>query len=455
MRWISIAFVWWAAVLFCVACAGAEEDPPPERARVHEWPNSFDKIGAIELPMAIRSAAFSPDGRRIITSDCESSSLRVLNAETGTEERTIRLDGLPACGLKCMPDGRTLLMRTRAKHDAGEREGGDNRARQGVAVLDMATEKVLWSVNAPKSPSGYEACPADDSPDGRFLAVGDLKGNVQLWDLKERKLARVLTGHDAVYELVFSSDGQRLLVLDSRRQVVLWNVATGRQLIAETFTSAYVIRVGFSLDDVATVILRQEDGRIALKRLETRAEQAKDGTAENPEKGDGERLEGIANYFDKTRMSRAPSGWMWPHRTEAVSPNGKRTLTTIAGPCFAFLCILPSDGNSDGFPIAGDGFSIGQHGFTRDGRWAYAVVDEASPAGVHGIGYSLAFWDANTGAAAGQVTLPKAALDQIAWSDDEKSLLLMGGGRAWLWKNVTLPFANTPAAKPAAKEPQR
>jgi len=67
------------------------------------------------------------------------------------------------------------------------------------------------------------------SPDGRFLAGGDDDGVVLLWRLSDGLNLRVLRGHrEPIVGLAFSPDG-RLLVTASRREVKVWEAASGRE----------------------------------------------------------------------------------------------------------------------------------------------------------------------------------------------------------------------------------
>ena len=70
------------------------------------------------------------------------------------------------------------------------------------------------------------------SPDDRFLAVGSIRPDAEIWDLETRKLAGHLEGHDGwVTKVVFSPDGQWIATTEvESTKVYVWNADT-RQLV--------------------------------------------------------------------------------------------------------------------------------------------------------------------------------------------------------------------------------
>jgi WD40 repeat protein len=79
------------------------------------------------------------------------------------------------------------------------------------------------------------------SPDGTYLAAGTAAnkkvltvdpGEIKVWEVRSRQLARVLRGHfEDVRGLVFSPDGRRLVSAGTEGQLKLWEPRTGQEII--------------------------------------------------------------------------------------------------------------------------------------------------------------------------------------------------------------------------------
>jgi WD40 repeat protein len=87
------------------------------------------------------------------------------------------------------------------------------------------------------------------SADGRFLAAGDLKGEIRLWEVGTGRAAGQFKGHaTAVHGLAFSPDGRHLASASKDRTVKVWEVATGKPVFTLTGHSGPVQSVAFSPD---------------------------------------------------------------------------------------------------------------------------------------------------------------------------------------------------------------
>jgi WD40 repeat protein/serine/threonine protein kinase len=221
-------------------------DECPEHLRGWEWHYlqrlRFKTLSPLRHDSAAFCAEFSPDGKRIASSDRD-GMIRLWDAATGQLLRKI-----------------------------------------------SAHEGVVYSIAF--------------SPDGQCIASGSVDGTVKLWDAETgRELNTLEEQTTEVHSVTFSPDGQRLATVRGTREaaeVKIWEVATGKKVLALSSPGAWCVR--FSPDG----------GRLAT-------------CGGNREKG------GVAKVWDartgqETITFRVPSGI----RGLAFSPDGKR-LATVAG----------------------------------------------------------------------------------------------------------------------------
>ncbi|NET37805.1 MAG: NACHT domain-containing protein [Cyanothece sp. SIO1E1] len=84
---------------------------------------------------------------------------------------------------------------------------------------------------------------------GDYLAIGDRKGTVQIWQVATGQVVWVGLGHsDWVWSVAFSPDGHTLASGSDDQTVKLWSTATGECLSTLTGHSNWVLSVAFSPD---------------------------------------------------------------------------------------------------------------------------------------------------------------------------------------------------------------
>jgi len=157
------------------------------------------------------SVAYSPDGRRL-ASRCDNYAARIWEAATGKEVRTLSKHYSSISCVAFSPDGQWIAV-----------GGGETvriwDAETGVPVLDltgrqMHVRAIAWS------------------PDGRLIATGGRGMIVEGWDVRTGELKWTLPANDgAVSAVMFSSDGQRLVSGD-QSGIRIWSHSTG-EIIAE------------------------------------------------------------------------------------------------------------------------------------------------------------------------------------------------------------------------------
>ena len=163
----------------------------------------------------INFAAFSPDGKRIVTVS-GGRTVTVWDASSG--KALTALEGhVGAIGFAAFsPDGRYVVT---AGTDRTARIW-DTHADRSLATLEGATGETKWRQFA------------EVSPDGTSVVIAGHGHTASLWDVRARRQRALLEGHTTeVYFAAFSPDGTRLLT-SSKDQTILRDASTGRPLAA-------------------------------------------------------------------------------------------------------------------------------------------------------------------------------------------------------------------------------
>jgi WD40 repeat protein len=212
---------------------------------------------------AVRSVAFSPDGRILASSGLDQTIIL-------WDSATHRSLGQPLTGhtndvnsVAFSPDGRTL-----ASGSCAKREG--TLCQQGeIRLWDIATHQAL---DQPLTGHTGDVNIVAFSPDGKTLASGSGDGTIILWDVAARQpLDPPLTGHKkAVMSVAFSPDGKTLASSSLDKTIILWDVTT-RQPLDQPLTAQTGIAysVAFSSDG-KTLALGNSEGTVILWDIATR-----------------------------------------------------------------------------------------------------------------------------------------------------------------------------------------
>jgi WD40 repeat protein/DNA-binding SARP family transcriptional activator len=87
------------------------------------------------------------------------------------------------------------------------------------------------------------------SPDGQFLAIGELNGRICFWRVADNQLIATVQGHaDMVRSVSFNPDGTILASASFDRTVKLWDVQTNRLISTLEGHTAWVSSVSFNPD---------------------------------------------------------------------------------------------------------------------------------------------------------------------------------------------------------------
>lgn len=146
--------------------------------------------------------------------------------------------------------------------------------RTGLIVATSRHRHAIWKLSADRKVTKIAevahpgmAAAAAISPSGRFLALAAMPANykwgrkapdedpwngesaIEIWQVESQKVSKALTyDGKSVFELQFSPDGKRLAAVGSDMAMVVWDVATGEQLLRR------------SLDGVGYIVQFSNDG---------------------------------------------------------------------------------------------------------------------------------------------------------------------------------------------------
>jgi WD40 repeat protein len=166
----------------------------------------------------VRRVQFSPDGKRIVTGASDpapSGSARLWDASTGAQ-----IHAFPQYALSTLnttpafnPDGDAILLATRL----------------GAEIVDAETGRSISKIGVEGSRIGFNS--AEFSPDGRFVLTSSSDNTARIWNAKTGREVKVLTGHtNFVLQACFSENGKKVVTASHDQTVRIWDAETGDEL---------------------------------------------------------------------------------------------------------------------------------------------------------------------------------------------------------------------------------
>jgi WD40 repeat protein/transcriptional regulator with XRE-family HTH domain len=176
----------------------------------------------------ITDVAFSPNSLYALTASADLTA-KLWDITTGQEVRTLNGHSDDVLSVAFSPDGRYILTTV----------WGDNRAK----LWESATGREVHAFNSSGLGRG-----ATFSPDGKYVLAAS-GTTAELWEVASGQEIFSLSGHsNEIYSTAFSPDGKYMLTGSIDNTAILWDFATGQEVYTIRGHSSSVRSVAFSPD---------------------------------------------------------------------------------------------------------------------------------------------------------------------------------------------------------------
>ncbi|RKU21634.1 hypothetical protein C6499_21800 [Candidatus Poribacteria bacterium] len=238
----------------------------------------------------IHSVAFSPDGQRLV-SGSDDWTFRLWDVQAGahiaTLEHIIGRNRSAVIEVAFSPDGQLLataglnvkLWKVSTQNEIETLQHNDwvvalafSPNGELLATGDNQGNVNIWDIQERKVIAKLEGdtVRVDTlvfSPDGRTLASAGYHGLIKLWAVSDWALLGTLQNRGTVYTLDFSPDG-KALASTGHGTVTLWSVENGEEIASLMGHSAWVYGAAFSPDG-KTLASAGDDGLVRVQNIES------------------------------------------------------------------------------------------------------------------------------------------------------------------------------------------
>jgi WD40 repeat protein len=207
----------------------------------------------------VKSASFSPDGRRILTAGMDKTAI-VWNVSGRQVERCLDDHTGWVFASAFSPDGRQIVTSSRI---------ADHSLALTVNLWDTSSGELLAAIGESERGAGTSAVAF--SNDGRLIAAITESKTVSVWDAATHQELKSLRTPHEVYTFAFSPDGQHLVTAGAGEAFV-WNVRSGDRLLTLNGGNQLMLLAAAYSPDGQTVVTAGEDRRIIAWNASSGAE---------------------------------------------------------------------------------------------------------------------------------------------------------------------------------------
>ncbi|MHB8645163.1 MAG: nSTAND1 domain-containing NTPase [Thermomicrobiales bacterium] len=308
----------------------------------------------------VYSAMYSPDGKQIVTAG-QDRTAKVWGAESGKELLSLRGHSGTVISAAYNPSGSLIVTAS-----------ADSTAK----VWNAQTGQEMRTISGQAGPMSS----ARFSPDGSRIITASADGTAKVWDAATGKELLTITASNTVSFAGFSPDGAEILTSSGNHEARLWDAATGKQVRVLAGHTGALLSTAYS-----------PDGR----RIVTVSD---DETAKVWDEASGVELLTLGGHANTVRSGQ-------------FSPDGKRIVTASED---GTLKIWDITAATDFRQLTGDIGVADDAAFSPDGKSIATTETNAGAAHT----YFVDVWDAATGARRTTMVGHTNFINTVAYSPD-------------------------------------